>query len=83
VDLTRPEIVAASPYRPISALSGGNQQKVVLSRPPLTQPKVLTAGEPAAGSRRQGSDRPLPRGPMACPEMTTCGTPEFEIKESG
>ena len=42
-------IVAASAYQPISALSGGNQQKIVLSRPALTQPKVLVVDEPTQG----------------------------------
>jgi ABC-type sugar transport system ATPase subunit/ribose/xylose/arabinose/galactoside ABC-type transport system permease subunit len=42
-------IAAASPYQPISALSGGNQQKVVLSRPSLRRPKVLIVDEPTQG----------------------------------
>jgi ribose transport system ATP-binding protein len=42
-------IVAASPYQPIGALSGGNQQKVVLSRPTLRRPKVLIVDEPCQG----------------------------------
>ena len=42
-------IVAASPYQPISSLSGGNQQKIVLSRPYLSQPKVLILDEPSQG----------------------------------
>ncbi|MFL9998225.1 ATP-binding cassette domain-containing protein [Paraburkholderia sediminicola] len=42
-------IVTASPYQPIGALSGGNQQKVVLSRPILRAPKVLIVDEPCQG----------------------------------
>ncbi len=42
-------IVTASPYQPISGLSGGNQQKAVLARPALRQPKVLIIDEPTQG----------------------------------
>ena len=42
-------IVAASPYQPISGLSGGNQQKAVLARPALRKPKVLIIDEPTQG----------------------------------
>ncbi len=42
-------IVTASPYQPIGALSGGNQQKIVLARPALVSPKVLVVDEPTQG----------------------------------
>lgn len=42
-------IVSASGYQPISALSGGNQQKVVLSRPSMRRPELLIIDEPTQG----------------------------------
>lgn len=42
-------IVSASPFQPISALSGGNQQKAVLARPVLRTPKILIVDEPTQG----------------------------------
>jgi ribose transport system ATP-binding protein len=42
-------IVTASAFQPVSALSGGNQQKIVLARPMLRTPKVLVVDEPTQG----------------------------------
>ena len=41
--------MTASPYQPISGLSGGNAQKAVLARPALRNPKVLIVDEPTQG----------------------------------
>jgi erythritol transport system ATP-binding protein len=45
-DLT---IRVADSHQPITALSGGNQQKVVVAKGLLTQPKVLLLDEPTRG----------------------------------
>ena len=42
-------IRVASPQQPITALSGGNQQKVVVAKGMLTKPKVLLLDEPTRG----------------------------------
>jgi len=42
-------IRVANSHQPITALSGGNQQKVVVAKGMLTQPKVLLLDEPTRG----------------------------------
>jgi simple sugar transport system ATP-binding protein len=50
VDLMRRlDVKAAGPEQPVSALSGGNQQKVVMGRALASQPKVLVLIRPTAG----------------------------------
>jgi simple sugar transport system ATP-binding protein len=47
--MDRLDVVAAGPQQPVSALSGGNQQKVVMGRALAGQPRVLVLLRPTAG----------------------------------
>ena len=48
-EIKRMHLKTANPFLPITSLSGGNQQKAVLAKMLLTQPRVLILDEPTRG----------------------------------
>ncbi|NWA29709.1 D-xylose ABC transporter ATP-binding protein [Pseudomonas gingeri] len=48
-EISRLHLKTASPFLPITSLSGGNQQKAVLAKMLLTHPRVLILDEPTRG----------------------------------
>ncbi len=74
-------IKVSSPEVEIQALSGGNQQKVVIGRSLLTNPKILFLTNPHAASM-SGESRCVPHDGPAFPARYCCGLFHLRFKRN-